>query len=554
MLLWRVMTDKPVAINPDASGFHRILIGFCGASGFRIRVSGESTYRWVQSTTRWNRGDLDGEEAYLRTVDLTGRFLELLPEPIERQHDPRVSQIAYLRLLAVSDDEGRSGVAALRDPARKTAGAVVDGHEALGAFRPLSVDEVNAMIEPFEESTFKRIYWGCTITSMRMCYVSDVGYHLGKNQCIEDLHSEHNRRCARSLQTAARNGYDPLEVLIHFADDRGLELWPSFRIQQDYPLDYNGGFGRDFTSPIFSKNQDWLQVDRAGMTSTHLFSHFHAGWEQYKLDLLAEIARKGPVGIHLNLMCEAGAIWDFAPHAVTRFQEIYDMSPYDGDEIRPEWYQFRCDHLSAFMRRLRDRTNEIAGAIGHPIRIAVQVSGDWSILKGAPFGARAVAANFIYGFDIGRWAREGLVDVIAPSFRRTHRPMFLDHIKEELGDARGLVELAPSLGQHVNELFPRNYEWALYFTDVGKGRADLTPFADLDPWRILREANDLYNQDADAVDCWEMGEAFVRLGRWNVLKHVGDREMLRAEFGDRIDGVSGRWENRLTFDHLREKA
>jgi hypothetical protein len=41
---------------------------------------------------------------------------------------------------------------------------------------------------------------------------------------------------------------------------------------------------------------------------SHIFSHFHAPWEQYKLDLLAELARKGPAGLHVNFTCELGAL------------------------------------------------------------------------------------------------------------------------------------------------------------------------------------------------------------------------------------------------------
>lgn len=212
-----------------------------------------------------------------------------------------------------------------------------------------------------------------------------------------------------------------------------------------------------------------------------------------------------------------------------------------------EWYQFRCDHLTRFLRRFRQQTDEIGRELGQRIAIAVQVSGDREILRGEPFVARSVSTNFMCGFDIAAWAKEGLVDVIAPSFRREHRPMFLDHICDDLGEHRRNIELAPSLGQHCNDVFPKGYDWSVYFTDLGAGRKDLVPFGDLDPWRILREANDAYQQGADSVDVWEMGGVPNRLARWNVLKHIGDREMLAREFGTRIGGLSGRVEHPKQF-------
>ena len=124
---------------------------------------------------------------------------------------------------------------------------------------------------------------------------------------------------------------------------------------------------------------------------------------------------------------------------------------------------------------------------------------------------------------------------------------FMDHVLEELGDGRAAVKLAPSLGQHHDALFLRGYDWKLVFTDQGQGRNDLLPIGELDPWRILREANDLYNQGVDAVDLWEMGECPRRLDRWSVLKRIGDRAFLRAAFGNRTGSLLASPESPLHF-------
>ncbi len=129
--------------------------------------------------------------------------------------------------------------------------------------------------------------------------------------------------------------------------------------------------------------------------------------------------------------------------------------------------------------------------------------------------------------------------------------MVLRPLGGELGDARAGVRVIPSIGQHDNAVFPRGYEWALYFTDEGEGRQDLLPFGELDAWRILREAHDLYCQGADAVDVWEMGYATVRLGRWNVLRQIGDRALLMREFGTRIGGLLAPPEEPLRFEDNR---
>ena len=520
------------------SGWYEIHLGFVDACGIQLRLAGESCFRWVESSVLWDRRPGEGEEVFWKIGEVTETGFEFRPQLLPRRADQRLSQIAYLRLVPVEEEAARQQLKRNREQPTRTAGAVIDGHEMFGAYGPQSPEEVRGMLEPFADGDFGRIHFGCTCTTMRVVYPTEVGYYLGQGQELEELHSDGNRRCARTLQTAAGEGWDPIDVLIEFCTENGLELWTDFRIQQDYPRDYAGGFGDDFNSPFADLHPEWRHVDRRGEVCSHLFSHFHPGWEQYKLDLLAELAGKGPAGIHLNLMCEMGVIWDFAPHAVARFRDEYGIDPTETDEPPEEWYRFRCDQLTGFMRRLRRQTDAIGEKLGRRIPIAVQVSGDWAILKQGE-RVQAVAQNFLAGFDIGRWAREGLVDAISPSFRRTYKPMFLEHLQEELGDARQQVLMIPSIGQHDNAVFPRGYEWGLYFTDSGAGRTDLVPFGELDGWRVLREAHDLYQQGADAVDVWEMGHAPVRLDRWNALKRIGDRELLAREFGTRIGGLMG---------------
>ncbi|MEW6755353.1 MAG: hypothetical protein AB1505_30885 [Candidatus Latescibacterota bacterium] len=523
-------------------GWHEIHLGLPRASGIQIRLAGEPAFRWVESLVRWDPcqpGAEEAEEAFWKVGLLRPEGFELRPQVLPRRWDARSSQLAYLRLVPLTDAEAQVRLHQQRVRPTRTAGAVIDGHEMLGAYGPRSAEELRGLLEPFADSDFGRIHFGCTCTTMRLLYLSRLGHYLGQGQPLASLHSDVNRRCARCLQEADRQGWDPIDVLIAGGAALGLEVWADFRIQQDYPLDYPGGFGQDFSSPFALQHPEWRHVDRHGQVCSHLFSHFHPGWEEHKLGLLGELAAKGPAGVHLNLMCEVNAIWDFAPEAVARFRQRYGMDPTATAEPPEEWYQFRCDHLTGFMRRLRQQTEAIARQLGRRIRIAVQVSGEWSILQQGRL-AKAVPQNLLAGFDVGRWAREGLVDVVSPSFRRTYRPMFLEHLAEDLGAARAQVEVVPSIGQHDNAVFPRGYEWSRYFTDEGAGARDLVPFGELDAWRVLREAQDLYSQGADGVEVWEMGHAPVRLDRWNVLRRIGDRELLRHQFGTRVSGLLAR--------------
>jgi len=51
----------PAVLPSPVSGWHEIHIGFMGASGLQLRLSGEPCFRWVESLVQWDRKDEQGE-------------------------------------------------------------------------------------------------------------------------------------------------------------------------------------------------------------------------------------------------------------------------------------------------------------------------------------------------------------------------------------------------------------------------------------------------------------------------------------------------------------
>ncbi|MDA0334076.1 MAG: hypothetical protein O2782_02810 [bacterium] len=199
----------------------------------------------METSVSWDTDAATGEELYWCDADLTDVVFEFLPQPLLNRADRRQSRLAYVRLQPLTGGPEPSAHTA----ATRTAGAVIDGHEMVGAYGPTTPDAVRGMIAPFVDSDFRRLHFGCTCTTMRLTYLTQVGHWLGQDQPLESLHSDHNRRCARTLQAAAADGWDPVDVMIDFARSHDMELWADFRIQQDYAFDYFGGFGYDFNSP-----------------------------------------------------------------------------------------------------------------------------------------------------------------------------------------------------------------------------------------------------------------------------------------------------------------
>ncbi len=531
MLRWTGEDDRIVSVPSPVSGWHAVHLGFMGSASLRIKLSSESFFRTVESTNQWHRQPCEGEEAFWKVADLTGVSFELRPRECnsEMRWEPRDCQLAYLRLAPIARRVARQRSRRLRNGTTRTAGAVLDAHILGYSHCPRTATEVEGLIEPFIESDFKRICMGVSITSFRLIWFSKAGYYLGQNQVPDRMDQFHNRRTAMAMEAARRGGFDPVEVMIAFAAREGMELWPSYRIQQDYPLDTRCAY--DFNSPISEQHPEWRHRDKNGEVCSYKFSHFHPGWEQYKLDLLAELAEKGPAGIHLNLACGCANLFDWEPNAVARFREEYGIDPTATAEPPPQWYRFICDHFTKFMRRLRAQTDRIGAVLGRRIQIAVQVSADHACVDG---GNVMVSSNYAFGFDLKQWAAEGLVDSICPSYRGQYAPIFLEPLFADLGQARARVKIIPSIGQNHRALYPPGYDWRKYFLKQEQTSQPLLPIADLDAWRILRDANDLYQQGADAVDVWEMGGAYWCLNRWHVLKRIGNRAWLAKEFGTRI--------------------
>ncbi|MBT4501985.1 MAG: hypothetical protein HOC74_29910, partial [Gemmatimonadetes bacterium] len=88
-------------------GWCEIHLGFIGASGIRLRLAGESCFRWVESSVQWKRKAGEGEEAFWKIAEVTGEGFEFLPQLSMRRADQRQSQIAYLRLVPLTAEEAR---------------------------------------------------------------------------------------------------------------------------------------------------------------------------------------------------------------------------------------------------------------------------------------------------------------------------------------------------------------------------------------------------------------------------------------------------------------
>jgi hypothetical protein len=151
---------------------------------------------------------------------------------------------------------------------------------------------------------------------------------------------------------------------------------------------------------IFEQNPEWHCLDRDG-TDTYQASYAHPEVQAYMLERARAAASAGIDGYGYFLCRDPGMIL-FEPVAMAGFEEKHGVDPCtlaDRDERLLDW---RADILTEFMRRMRQVLDEVATENGFErIKIVHTVLG-------------GEAANRFFSFDVPRWVREGLIDIVCP--------------------------------------------------------------------------------------------------------------------------------------------
>ena len=165
-------------------------------------------------------------------------------------------------------------------------------------------------------------------------------------------------------------------------------LWSSYHYADDQRF-------RDFAT-----HPEWHCLDRDG-ADTHVASYAHPEVQDYMLARARAVAQTGVDGYGYFLCRDPGWIL-FEPVAMQGFQEKYGVDPCtlsDRDDRLLDW---RADIITAYLHRVRKMLDEVARENGFErIKMVHIVLGD-------------EAAHRFFSFDLERWIKEGLADVICP--------------------------------------------------------------------------------------------------------------------------------------------
>ena len=494
----------------NRTGRHEIHLGLFRPKGaapaMQVRLSPDRFWRKIQPYRFMDDPGGGLQDGLLGVLDMESDA-ELLIRPLPE----RIAALAYVLCKPSS----------ARPVSRKgKLGAVMDVHDIMATqYEIHNADDLRAVIAPFADSAFDRICWGNAAGSFRATYFSRVMPRMGEG--LEQSDNPWAQRHVTVMQRLEKRGEDPLRVITDFAHEIGLQLWSDDRICHTF--DPACGEYPHLVSDFVIKNQHMRVRNKDG--SQHRQAMLSLAYPQFrdlKVRFLAEQARYGVDGIYIDWTRKSPVVgWE--PAVIEPFKSKHGKDPHrlPQSEWIVDWLAHQCGFVTEFMRELRAELDKAGAETGRRIPIAVQVPHGWH-------HARAIPEFYWNGLDVAAWAREGLVDIVAPSADLWHAPIRLDHLPP-MFDGTG-CELWGCIHQRVPECFPsRKSDDRHAFLE-----------AHLDPMIVLRAAADLYNSGAEGLFLWECGETPGVLPRWELLRHLGDRDRLTLMFGPKIGRMDGK--------------
>jgi len=294
----------------------------------------------------------------------------------------------------------------------------------------------------------------------------------------------------------------PLRRAIKYCQERDMPILGRLGMNRHYGSTAYAGV----TSRFALENPQFRERSKPGNKVTHRLCYAIEEVQQERLDILLEIQRIGVDGIVLDF-CRQMPILMYHDALVEPYMRERDVDPRQIDSSNPndykDWFQYRADVLTGFMRKLRKGVRQQEQELGRRCAIIARVpdNAPWLMIA--------------YGLDIERWCAEDLVDgtMLSPF------PVYTD-------DSALYPEYHISVAHRYDKVcFGGIGSKKLIENGVHKN----TGFFHRKP--VYKLANRQYEAGADAMSLYQ-SETLVRMDYLKeTLKEIGDRGLvaLRAE-------------------------
>ncbi|MFH1566779.1 MAG: hypothetical protein ABIL09_02190 [Gemmatimonadota bacterium] len=427
----------PEAEAPDLSvplgveGWHAVFVGLFAAPECPtlawLRLDGDPAA--VRREARVDPFYGSAEEVFLKAARLekTSR-LHVSPQ---RRGFVQACGLTHVRLIPLAPWEVDRLLADRADASHRTMAATYDGFSSAFYRSPQTAEEWLRDVEIFRDTDFGTLLLHSPGAD-KVIYPSAIGHLKGAD--AEVFPRLGDRYFVEAIRAMARQGINPLEVLIRGAHDAGLKVHVGLRpagwsFVEPYP-DY-------WDSPFYRQNPQWRCVDRDG-TPVARMSWAVPEVRRHLVELLREQVRLGADGAHVCFN-RGFPVMLYEPAARELFEGTFGLDPRALAETDARIVKWRSDVVATCMRELRAMLDEEGASRGTRLASSIMVLGN-------------EADNLRYGVDLRRLVAEGLADEVYAykwDFGASHRAYDLQYLREACG--AGGVPFSPATAAFFRE-------------------------------------------------------------------------------------------------------
>lgn len=465
----------PVSVELPVTGWHAVYIGL-GEGKVRVKLTSDpAPVGRVRS-----RGAI--EEVFFKAADLTGERLHFAQQS---KGTPVACNIAYVKLVPLTDDEVRRVQAERADAAARRLATSIDGFSYIYSKGPTTVEELLEEVEEYRDSDFGVLHVGVGGAD-QVNYASNVGFLAGvrNGELMEVFPRAGDRVYAASVLEMVQAGVNPTQVHIEGGKAMGMKVHVSIR---PGAWRYQPHMEEFFDSPFYDANPQWRCVDRDG-TPVERMSLAVPEVRAHLIAVLREAVQFGADGA--NIIYVRGVpyvLWE-EPFC-DLFRQRHDLDARDVPEDDPRITALRVEIMTQFMTEVRAMLDEEQARRGQDERLELSA-----------FVMADEADNLKYGIDVRGWVEAGLLDEVSP------------YLGAGGGSARDydLEFFAEACGDHGVPWRPTIIAWRAPELD-----------------EMMRLALRYYDAGASGITFWDGNSLTARTDSWSVVSRLGRVEELR---------------------------
>jgi hypothetical protein len=236
--------------------------------------------------------------------------------------------------------------------------------------------------------------------------VNNLVWSCGRSVLQYHSNLEQSTRQSTELVKSILNKICPLRTALKYGREKGVSILGRLSMNRHY-----GPENPENCSRFVRENVKMLEKGRNGGVIKSRVCYALEAVQQERIDILLEIQRLGVDALVLDY-CRQMPVLNYHEALVQPYLEKTGVDPRQFHSTHPEdyadWFQYRADILTGFMRRYRQEQQRQESESGRncPLIVRIPDSAPWLMIA--------------YGIDIERWCKENLIDGIMLSpFPRT---------------------------------------------------------------------------------------------------------------------------------------